>query len=199
MFGHNSFPGGGPLRPRAPSMHFGPRGFLKFFVLQLLKEEKMSGYDLMKEIEKRTFGAWRPTSGSIYPTLTDLESGGYIEEVKVGRGEGGLERGKRTYRITAKGEEKLAKWQSMGEKMRRTAMRWRAFWRDFYEPGLNDSLEEIDLAIRRLEQSLPNFSRLPKQDADQIRSKIAELEERLEEIMRAFEQKKKRRRKSDRS
>lgn len=199
VFGGKPFPGKRSLPDGPWRMHFGPRGFLKFFVLQLLKDERMSGYDLMKEIERRTFGAWRPTSGSIYPTLTDLESGGYIEEVRAKKGEAGLERGKRTYRITAKGKRRLAKWQSMREEMGRTMMRWRAFWREFYEPGLTDSLEELDLAVRRLKRSLPNVSKLPKEEADQIRSKIEELGKRLDRIIGSFKQRKKRRRGGRRS
>jgi len=197
--------GGNPSRqgstlPNGPwRMHFGPRGFLRFFVLQLLKEEQMSGYDLMKEIERRTFGAWRPTSGSIYPTLSDLESRGYIEEVKAKKNKRGLERGRRTYKVTVKGEERLAKWQAMRKKMMKTAMRWGAFWRKFCEPGLSDSLEELDLAISGLERSLPNLSKLPKEEADQIRTEIAELGERLEGVMRGFKQGKKRRRGGGRS
>jgi DNA-binding PadR family transcriptional regulator len=52
-------------------------GHLKILVLTILNERPMSGYALMKEIERRT-GFWRPSPGSIYPLLKSLEDGGMI-------------------------------------------------------------------------------------------------------------------------
>jgi DNA-binding PadR family transcriptional regulator len=53
-------------------------------VLVLLEEEPQTGYRLIEEIERRSSGAWRPSPGSIYPTLRHLEDEGLVET-----GEGG--------------------------------------------------------------------------------------------------------------
>ena len=47
-------------------------------MLALLTERPMHGYEMIQEIDSRTGGAWRPSPGSIYPTLQLLEDEGVI-------------------------------------------------------------------------------------------------------------------------
>jgi len=47
-------------------------------VLALLAERSMHGYEMIQEIERRSGGAWRPSPGSVYPTLQLLEDEGLI-------------------------------------------------------------------------------------------------------------------------
>jgi DNA-binding PadR family transcriptional regulator len=54
------------------------RGDVRAAVLVLLDEGPMTGYGLMGEIERRSEGAWRPSPGSVYPTLALLEDEGLI-------------------------------------------------------------------------------------------------------------------------
>src|ERR1700760_4080789 len=54
------------------------RGDVRAAVLALLAERPMHGYEMIKEIEERTDGAWVPSAGSIYPTLQLLEDEGLI-------------------------------------------------------------------------------------------------------------------------
>ena len=54
------------------------RGDVRAAVLVLLDEGPMTGYALMAEIERRSEGAWRPSPGSVYPTLALLEDEGLI-------------------------------------------------------------------------------------------------------------------------
>lgn len=159
---------------------FGPRGFLKFYMLKLLQEKPMSGYELMNEIEKRTFGAWRPTSGSIYPTLMEFEDAGEIEEVAP---EKRKERGKRTYKLTHKGQERLAEWRRLRRDMRTRVARWRTFWREFYEPSLEESIDELNIGIQRLEGSLSEVSSLTKEEIDELKKKLTHLNERFAQIV----------------
>ncbi|MEM1514737.1 MAG: PadR family transcriptional regulator [Candidatus Bathyarchaeia archaeon] len=58
-----------------------PKGFLRYQVLELLSERALSGSEIMDEMERRTFGIWRPSPGSIYPLLAWLHDSGYICEV----------------------------------------------------------------------------------------------------------------------
>src|ERR1700712_1709606 len=54
------------------------RGDVRAAALALLAERPMHGYEMIKEIEERTAGAWTPSAGSIYPTLQMLEDEGLI-------------------------------------------------------------------------------------------------------------------------
>jgi DNA-binding PadR family transcriptional regulator len=47
-------------------------------LLLLLAEEPRNGYQLMQTIEERSDGRWRPSPGSVYPALAQLEDEGYI-------------------------------------------------------------------------------------------------------------------------
>lgn len=53
-------------------------GDLRFVLLALLEEQSRHGYDLIKELEERTGGAYRPSPGVVYPTLALLEDEGLI-------------------------------------------------------------------------------------------------------------------------
>lgn len=96
--GRRGHPGRGPWG--APG-HRGPRarrGDVRSALLILLGEEPRNGYQLMQEIERRSDGAWRPSPGSVYPALAQLEDEGLVA---AGEGEG------RVYRITDAGREWL--------------------------------------------------------------------------------------------
>src|ERR671916_540991 len=54
------------------------RGDVRAAILVLLDEEPRNGYPLMQEIEVRSDGAWRPSPGSIYPALQQLEDEGLV-------------------------------------------------------------------------------------------------------------------------
>lgn len=78
-FGDFGFGPGGPRRGGP----FGrgrrrKRGDVRAAVIVLLAEEPRNGYQLMQEIEERSEGAWRPSPGSIYPALSQLEDEGLI-------------------------------------------------------------------------------------------------------------------------
>jgi DNA-binding PadR family transcriptional regulator len=54
------------------------RGDVRVALLLLLAEEPRNGYQLMQTIEDRSGGRWRPSPGSVYPALAQLEDEGYI-------------------------------------------------------------------------------------------------------------------------
>ena len=72
--GHGWGPPGGRGRRRMR------RGDVRAAVLVLLDEGAQTGYGLMGEIEERSEGAWRPSPGSMYPTLAMLEEEGLIRQ-----------------------------------------------------------------------------------------------------------------------
>jgi DNA-binding PadR family transcriptional regulator len=84
---HGAF---GPFGPGRPPMPPGPwghrgrgrgrrgRGDVRAAILALLAERPMHGYEMIQELEARTGGVWRPSPGSVYPTLQLLEDEGLI-------------------------------------------------------------------------------------------------------------------------
>ncbi|NEC52356.1 helix-turn-helix transcriptional regulator [Actinospica acidiphila] len=91
---------GGPGGPWGPGFgHGGPwggrgrggprgrarRGDVRASILALLKDRPMHGYEMIQEIAERSGGAWKPSPGSVYPTLQLLEDEGLI----VSESEGG--------------------------------------------------------------------------------------------------------------
>src|SRR5580658_9389876 len=66
-------------------MQFGQRGFLRPQVLQLLEKQPMNGVDIMNELQEMSHGWYRPSPGSIYPLLEQLEKEGLIAKNKDGK------------------------------------------------------------------------------------------------------------------
>jgi DNA-binding PadR family transcriptional regulator len=98
---------GGPQRPQRAR-----RGDVRSAILSLLGQEPQNGYRLMKSFETATDGAWRPSPGSIYPTLTQLVEEGLIEATGEGRHTlFGLTEAGRTY-IVEHADELEKAWQS---------------------------------------------------------------------------------------
>jgi len=64
---------------------FFAHGDLRLVILRLIAEKPRHGYEIIKEIEERVAGAYSPSPGVIYPTLTLLEELGYVA---VSPGEG---------------------------------------------------------------------------------------------------------------
>jgi DNA-binding PadR family transcriptional regulator len=75
------------------------RGDVRAALLTLLGEGPMHGYDLIRELEERSGGMWRPSPGSIYPTLQMLEDEGLVTSEE--------QDGKRIYSITDAGRAEL--------------------------------------------------------------------------------------------
>src|SRR5260370_38796839 len=110
--GQAHFPGpfGGPGFPGVEMHGFGPfprefrgmrgprarRGDVRAGALALLAEQPMNGYQIIQEIAERSGGVWRPSPGSIYPALQQLEDEGLIT-AQAGEG------GRRAYELTEDG------------------------------------------------------------------------------------------------
>ena len=77
------------------------QGDLKFVILRMLAEKPRHGYEIIKELEERFGGAYAPSPGTVYPTLTMLEDLGFA---RVTPEEGG----RKIYEITDEGRKHLA-------------------------------------------------------------------------------------------
>ena len=92
--GHHGHHGHGRGRGR------GRRGNVRAAVLALLAERPMHGYEMIQELESRTGGIWRPSPGSVYPTLQLLEDEGLIVSEEAG--------GRRRFTLTEAGRSQAA-------------------------------------------------------------------------------------------
>jgi DNA-binding PadR family transcriptional regulator len=105
-----------PLGPRGPFGLPGPfgghvhgpfprgrarRGDVRTAILALLAERPMHGYEMIQELSGRTGGIWRPSPGSVYPTLQMLEDEGLISSQETD--------GKRLFSLTDTGREEAGR------------------------------------------------------------------------------------------
>ena len=90
------------------------KGDVRAAVLSLLAEQPMHGYQIIRELSERSGGVWRPSPGSVYPTLQQLEDEDLVHEQRP-------EGGRRTYELTDAGREAAAAlpeakpWEQAGE------------------------------------------------------------------------------------
>ena len=95
------------------------RGDIRTAILVALAEQPMHGYQIIQAIEARTNGAWKPSPGSIYPTLQLLADEGLVTAEQDGE--------RKVYSLTDAGREAAAESASgplpWGERMTRDAGR----------------------------------------------------------------------------
>jgi DNA-binding PadR family transcriptional regulator len=104
--------GFGPPFGRRPRMR---RGDVRAALLVLLDEEPRNGYALMQEIEERSDGLWKPSPGSVYPALQQLEDEGLTRATETA--------GRKAYELTDEGrsyvqehrEQLGTPWEGLGD------------------------------------------------------------------------------------
>jgi DNA-binding PadR family transcriptional regulator len=72
------------------------RGDIRAAILALLGESPMHGYQIMRELSDRSGGVWRPSPGSVYPTLQLLQDEGLVSSTES--------EGRRIFELTADGK-----------------------------------------------------------------------------------------------
>ena len=82
----------GPMFGRGPKVG---RGDVRAAILALLTEEPMHGYQIITELTERSGGVWRPSPGSVYPTLQAMEDQGLVTASKS--------EGRRVFSLTDEG------------------------------------------------------------------------------------------------
>ncbi|HEY8560764.1 MAG TPA: PadR family transcriptional regulator [Pyrinomonadaceae bacterium] len=152
MFGRHGFkfgPGGcGPVF-KGEFMRM-RRGDIKFHLLEILKDTPRHGYEIMSELEQRS-GGYRPSPGSVYPTLQMLEEGNFLTSEQVD--------GKKVYTITEAGlkllEERGATRFEANPKMaravevRKSLMKLGAAVRDGVRDGDEETVKKINEILNR--------------------------------------------------
>lgn len=84
---------------RGSGRRYFSRGGVKYALLALLEQESMHGYQMMKALEDQSGGTYKPSAGSIYPTLQMLRDQGFVESSK--------QDGKKVFEITDEGRAYL--------------------------------------------------------------------------------------------
>src|SRR3954447_24313770 len=133
------FGGPGPFVGGAPNERFFGRGDLKYVILDLLKDQPRHGYDIIRALEDRMRGRYRPSPGSVYPTLQMLEDLGYVSSTQ--------QEGKKVYSITDEGRAYLAEQQPVVDDIRD---RISAGWDAASRPEVADLMHELQMIGRAL-------------------------------------------------
>lgn len=107
------------------------RGDTRAAILVLLAEQPANGYRLMQEVAERSDGAWRPSPGSIYPALQQLEDEGLIAA--------DAEHGKKSFALTADGESYVK------ENREKLGEPWAGL-----QPEINESTKNFWLEVKPL-------------------------------------------------
>ncbi|MFI8966871.1 PadR family transcriptional regulator [Streptomyces sp. NPDC053493] len=110
-FGGGPWGGGFGGRGRGGGRGRARRGDVRASILALLKDRPMHGYEMIQEIVERSGGAWKPSPGSVYPTLQMLEDEGLIGSESEG--------GKKLFTLTDAGRAEAdagpdAPWEEAG-------------------------------------------------------------------------------------
>ncbi len=107
------------------------RGDIRTAVLVILSEQSGHGYQIIQALEAKTDGAWRPSPGSVYPTLQLLEDSGLAESSE--------QNGKRVYSITDAGR---------AEADQRVEEAGRLPWEGAHDGGPRNAMMQLQLAAR---------------------------------------------------
>ncbi|MEZ5121335.1 MAG: PadR family transcriptional regulator [Solirubrobacterales bacterium] len=98
------------------------RGDVRAALLVLLEEEPRNGYGVMQELERRSQGVWRPSPGSVYPALSQLEDEGLVRSEET--------EGRKLFTLTDEGrayvdehrDELGVPWEAVSEGVDESAM-----------------------------------------------------------------------------
>ena len=141
LFGQRG-PGGRGGRPGVR------RGEVRTLILGALAERPMHGYEVIQALEEKSRGMWRPSAGSIYPTLQQLSDEGLITGEDV--------EGRRTYTLTDAGRQAVAE---------NPAPTWDAKEDDDKQPDIRRLAMELAAAVIQVQRV---GSTRAKRDAQRI-------------------------------
>jgi DNA-binding PadR family transcriptional regulator len=146
------------------------RGDLKFVILRLVSEEPMHGYQVMQALEEEAGPWYKPSPGSVYPTLQMLEDEGLVKSEAQG--------GKKVYEITEEGKAYLEEHGDVVEKIFKRLS-------SFAEGVFGRESRELTGAFSKLAQTFLEATFAQKLDPDVVKEMISVLDrarEDLEEI-----------------
>ncbi len=153
---------------------FFERGEVRLALLSLLADGPRPGYELMTAIEERSGGLHRPSAGTIYPTLQQLQD----EELVISRE---VEGGKRIYELTEAGRSLLADEASRIEQIwgRSDDEEWGG-WSDAMYPG---AAEIVKPAFRLMRTAVRATARAQDPERrERVRAILVDAEQRIRSL-----------------
>lgn len=149
------------------------RGEVRFLILDAISETPRHGYEIIQTIESKTNGGYKPSPGTVYPTLQLLE--------ELGQARSTEESGRKKYEITEEGRIELEAHQDDVDEAYERLARRRAPWED----------EDLDFhtLFRRLRKVMKKLGRswrrglLTSDDMSTIGGVVEEAVERIETIL----------------
>ncbi|PSN83212.1 hypothetical protein B9Q11_03210 [Candidatus Marsarchaeota G2 archaeon ECH_B_SAG-F08] len=130
---------------------------LRFWVLYTLKHSPSTGAEIMDEVERMSFGLWRPSPGSIYPLLEQLSKEGVIRKRDDGK-----------YELTEKGREEVE-----------------SFLNPVFPPFSLQAPRSVDGVLDEISAYVSYLEDLARTKSDSLKpysSRIKELAERLSKL-----------------
>jgi len=147
------------------SFRFLAKGDFKGLVLRALRDKPMHGYEVMKALEERFHGFYKPSAGAVYPALRALLREGHVAT-------NGEER-RRTYHITVKGRAYLRRRKAEFEQ------RFRAF-----ESAVGPERAALFRELRTTGRVFAaNLREITPRQAESLRTLLVEIRERMLRIM----------------
>ena len=160
------------------------RGHTKLAILTLLGKRSLTGYDVMKEVNERTLGFWKLTSGGVYPILQALEEHGYIHGTWQSTGN----RRRKLYAITATGRQLLKSAVQKQQEIANTMLGLvREYARDILDADLPAQLPPLPLDVFAMDEylkkkPLEEHRSILVHTRDRLQSLIQRIDERLRQI-----------------
>ena len=149
------------------------RGEVRYLILDALSDQARHGYDVIKEIENRSDGQYKPSTGAIYPALQMLEEAGYVRSRE--------EDGRKLYEITDEGRKELEENQEEVDGAY-DRLGWpSSFFHGEYFMAMGRQLERMFKAMRRAFRK----GRITPQAMDEINLILEQTADRIEEILKS--------------
>lgn len=154
-----------PASLARPTLPFLGKGSFRHLLLRTLSERPMHGYEVIKVLEERYQGFYRPSAGTVYPALRSLQREGLVAAK-------GSER-RKSYRITAKGKARLrATHKEMEEQFRS------------FQAAVGPERAALMRELRETGRLLmPNLRTFTPRQAAELRKAVAELRGHIASVL----------------
>jgi DNA-binding PadR family transcriptional regulator len=151
----------------ARESHF-QKGDLKYVILDLLRDKPRYGYEIIRELEERSFGFYTPSAGAVYPTLQMLEEMGYASAVE--------QDGKKVYTITDEGRQFLAERKDFADEVK-------SQMKDRWNPASIGDMGRTRQKWARLGKLMGRFHNADSEKMKRVRDVISRAYKEIEDIM----------------
>ncbi|MBI1403518.1 MAG: PadR family transcriptional regulator [Porphyrobacter sp.] len=167
--GPEGFRGPGRRRERRGRMF--AQGELRLALLALIAEQPSHGYELIKQIEEMTGGAYAPSPGAVYPTLQMLADEGQIEEAEA-------EGAKKPFAATDAGRAELEDRKDEVEELMRRLGRHASRAERMRSPDLFRAMGNLGTVLKNRARS----GKLDERTINEIVDMIDEMAKRIERL-----------------